>query len=241
MEKKTRTTLTKAAQLIAAGATEQDLRAKNTLYDDNTFKQLYEAAKSLVHFREYAAEVKEKYQTNVDTFRKGYIGKKASDDFGSEFVQVKRGRPYGYMASIFKDGKIYLGYVMIDPSEKFTHDMIGQGIALERAERNLADGITIEGILSGKAHGGINQYLDSESKTTLQYYYNRVRRYFMPDVYSYSRGTEPIKDPKFADIHAYQFAQAVIEAKTQHEFDYNLRRFKDMCLMLHPDFEDLNG
>ena len=62
----------------------------------------------------------------------------------------------------------------------------------------------------------------------LKHFYDRARRYFLPEVYSYSRGLEPLQDPNFVDIHLQQFAQAVINAKDQNEFETLLERFLKM-------------
>lgn len=243
MEKKTNMNIKQAARFLEKNPSMEDFMKATTALNDEERAALAQAAIALNDARKVVANYTKDERISVDTFRCGFIGKKISDENGSEFVQTRRGKPYGYIAAIFKDGKIYAGYTFVNPTEKYTHPMIGQALALKNAVRNHAQGITIEDLLSedSKFFGTHNMYLRSEAKLFLKHYYDRVRRYFMPETYSFSRGSDPIQDPNFANIHAYQFAQAAIEAKTQEEFETALRRFKDMLLLRNPNLKDTIG
>lgn len=205
----------------------KDFYKKNNAYSKGDAEELYINAKLLIESRQLLEKARGVEKYCVDTFRHGYIGKKVTDMNGSEFVQTRRGRPYGYLAAVLdNDDKVYVGYTFISENELFPHPVIGQAIALKNALANRGNSISCEMILDGSFQGkAINSYLNSESKMMLQHFYDRSRRYFLPEVYSFSRGLEPLQDPNFVDIHLQQFAQAVINAKNQTEFETLLERF----------------
>lgn len=214
----------------------KDFYKKNNAYSKSDAEELYTNAKLLIESRQFLEKARGVEKYCVDTFRHGYIGKKVSDMNGSEFVQTRRGRPYGYLAAVLgNDDKVYVGYTFISENELFPHPVIGQAIALKNAIANRVKGISCEMILDGSYQGKlINCYLNSESKMMLQHFYDRARRYFLPEVYSYSRGLEPIQDPNFTSIHLQQFAQAVINATDQDEFEWALERLAKMIKQANP-------
>lgn len=215
----------------------KDFYKKNKSYSKSDAEELYTNAQLLIESRQFLEKARGVEKYCVDTFRYGYIGKKVSDMNGSEFVQTRRGRPYGYIAAVLgNDDKVYVGYTFISENELFPHPVIGQAIALKNAIANRDKGITCEMILDGSHQGKlVNCYLNSESKTMLKHFYDRARRYFLPEVYSYSRGLEPLKDPNFVDIHLQQFAQAVINATDQDEFEWALERLAKMIKQANPN------
>ena len=208
----------------------KDFYKKNSAYSKSDANELYLNAQLLIESRQFLEKARGVEKYCVDTFRHGYIGKKVTDMYGSEFVQTRRGRPYGYLAAVLgNDDKVYVGYTFISENELFPHPVIGQAIALKNALANRAKEISCDKILDGSYQGKfINCYLNSDSKMMLKHFYDRARRYFLPEVYSYSRGLEPLQDPNFVDIHLQQFAQAVINAKDQNEFEILLERFLKM-------------
>lgn len=205
----------------------KDFYKKNNAYSKSDANELYLNAQLLIKSRQFLEKARNVEKYCVDTFRYGYIGKKVTDMYGSEFVQTRRGRPYGYIAAVLdNDDKVYVGYTFISENELFPHPVIGQAIALKNALANRAKKISCEMILDGSYQGKfINCSLNGDSKAMLKHFYDRARRYFLPEVYSHSRGLEPIQDPNFVDIHLQQFAQAVINAKDQNEFETSLERF----------------
>lgn len=208
----------------------KDFYKKNSAYSKSDANELYLNAQLLIESRQFLEKARGVEKYCVDTFRHGYIGKKVTDTYGSEFVQTRRGRPYGYLAAVLgNDDKVYVGYTFISENELFPHPVIGQAIALKNALANRAKEISCDKILDGSYQGKfINCYLNSDSKMMLKHFYDRARRYFLPEVYSYSRGLAPLQDPNFVDIHLQQFAQAVINAKDQNEFETLLERFLKM-------------
>ena len=208
----------------------------NTGYSEKDVRELWHAANHLNLARDYIDEIRSKRKICVDTFRYGYIGKTVTDMYGSEFVQSRRGRPYGYLAAIQEGDDIYVGYTLLSDDEKFPHPVIGQELALANAFKNKEAGLTFEKVLQRSTQGnGCNPYLNGESAAMLRHFYDRCRRYFFPNKYSFSRGTEPIQDPKFAGIHLQQFAQAVIKATDQDEFEWALGRLAQMIKQVNPN------
>lgn len=234
---KTKMNIREAARFIEKESPSfKDFYKKNNAYSKSDAEELYLNAKLLIESRQLLEKARGVEKYCVDTFRHGYIGKKVSDTNGSEFVQTRRGRPYGYLAAVLgNDNKVYVGYTFVSENELFPHPVIGQAIALKNAIANRVKGISCEMILDGSYQGKlINCYLNSESKTMLQHFYDRSRRYFLPEVYSYSRGLEPIQDPNFTSIHLQQFAQAVINATDQDEFEWALERLAKMIKQANP-------
>lgn len=234
---KTKMNIREAARYIEKESPSfKDFYKKNNAYSKSDAEELYINAKLLIESRQFLERARDVEKYCVDTFRYGYIGKKVSDMNGSEFVQTRRGRPYGYIAAVLgKDDKVYVGYTFISENELFPHPVIGQAIALKNAIANRVKGITCEMILDGSCQGKlINCYLNSESKMMLKHFYDRARRYFLPEVYSYSRGLEPIQDPNFVNIHLQQFAQAVINATNQDELEWALERLAKMIKQANP-------
>ena len=150
----------------------KDFYKKNNAYSKSDAEELYINAKLLIESRQFLEKARDVEKYCVDTFRYGYIGKKVSDMYGSEFVQTRRGRPYGYIAAVLgNDHKVYVGYTFISENELFPHPVIGQAIALKNALANRDKGISCEMILDGSHQGKlVNCYLNSESKTMLKHF-----------------------------------------------------------------------
>ena len=237
VEKKYKMDIREAARVLKQEDISLDeFMKRNNCYSEEDAKELFRAANELIESRKYLEDVRRAQKICVDTFRYGYIGKIVTDMYGSEFTQTRRGRPYGYIAAIQDGDKLYVGYTLLSDKEKFPHPVIGQALALRNAFTNKGNGITFDKVLERSTQGnGINPYLNGESASMLKHFYDRARRYFFPDIYSFSRGSDPIKDPKFTGIHLQQFAQAVIKATDQDEFEWALGRLKQMIKQANPN------
>ena len=220
MEKKYKMDIRKAARFIEqTDCSLDEFVKKNNALSADEAKELFNAANNLIESRKYLDDIRKQTKICVDTFRYGYIGKTISDANGSEYTQTRRGKPYGYLAAIQDGDKLYVGYTLLSDKEKFPHPIIGQAIALKNAYANKEDGLTFEDVLKREKQGaGRNPYLNGESVSMLKHFYDRARRYFFPNKYSFSRGSDPIQDPKFIGIHLQQFAQAVINATDHYDF-----------------------
>ena len=236
MEKKYKMDIRKAARFIEqSDCGIEEFAKKNNALSADEAKELFNAAKNLIESRKYLDDIRKQTKICVDTFRYGYIGKTISDANGSEYTQTRRGKPYGYLAAIQDGDKLYVGYTLLSDKEMFPHPVIGQAIALRNAYANKEDGLTFEDVLKREKQGeGRNPYLNGESVSMLKHFYDRARRYFFPNKYSFSRGSDPIQDPKFIGIHLQQFAQAVINATDQDEFEWALDRLAQMIKQANP-------
>lgn len=233
---KTKMNIRQAARFVEAFNDRELFDKKNTAYTAAQRDELWTAAHTLNESRKFITAVTEKEKISVDTFRYGFIGKAFTDEHGSEFVQTRRGKPYGYVAAVMDENKkIYAGYTFLSKDETFEHPVIGQAIALRKAIENRKEGITFEQLLDRANQGtSRNVYLNGEAVSMFRHYYDRVRRYFLPEVYSFSRGSDPILDPNYADIHCQQFAQLAIHAKDQDEFERAMRHLKQMIHLANP-------
>lgn len=236
VEKKYKMDIREAARFIAqTDCSLDEFAEKNNALSADEAKELFNAANNLIDCRKYLDDIRSQTKICVDTFRYGYIGKTVSDVNGSEYTQTRRGKPYGYLAAIQDGDKLYVGYTLLSDAEKYPHPVIGQAIALRNAYTNKEEGLTFEKVLKRENQGvGRNPYLNGESASMLKHFYDRARRYFFPNKFSFSRGTEPIQDPKFTGIHLQQFAQAVINATDQDEFEWALARLAQMIKQANP-------
>ena len=62
-----------------------------------------ETADALSKARKFITEVSSKEKFITDTFRIGFVGKSISDQFGTEYIQTSRGRPYGTLAAVYDE------------------------------------------------------------------------------------------------------------------------------------------
>lgn len=230
---KTRLSLRQAEKAIREGITDEEFANRNTALTKDEIDELKMAAIQLKESRDYIAEVAAKERFSTDTFRSGYIGKKVSTLDGSEFVQITRGRPYGYLAAVLgADGKtIYSGFTYVSENEKYPHSVIGQAIALRRAIENREKGNDIE--MESKS-----PYLKSSDELQFEHFKNRVKRYFRPDEYSYSRGKEPLAQPNFDEVHIWQYLMLAKSAKTKKERKDWLKKVEELMNKIDEDKKD---
>lgn len=166
------------------------------------------AAQSLAESRKAIDEFHKKERFIVDTLRKGFIGNKITDMDGTEYVQISRGRPYGYFAGVYdeKTKKIYVGIAYVSPTERWPHSVIGQALALSRAIENREKGIEDDPIMR-----------NAEDVRQLFHFKERAYRYFRPDEFSFSRGKTPIGQESFGPVHVWQYFIGMLDAKTEKE------------------------
>lgn len=207
-QKKTRMGLREAELFIRNGGNNAEFVGKNTALSNEECKELWDAAFSLKESRDYIESFKEKYVT--EAFRYGYIGKTVTDMYGNTYVQTSRGKHYGYLAAVFDGTDIYVGFTYISKSEKYVHPVIGQAIALKRAVENRENKLSIEQTKT-------KPWLHSADFLQFDHFVNRAKRYFKPEVYSYSRGEKPLEQPKFDEIHVWQYLNYAFQAKTDKE------------------------
>jgi hypothetical protein len=213
-QKKTKMGLREAELFIRNGGNAAQFVEKNTALTDKEREELWNAATSLKESRDYIENFKEKYAS--EAFRYGYIGKTVTDMYGNTYVQVNRGKHYGYLAAVFDGNDIYIGFTYISKNEKYVHPVIGQAIALKRAVENRDNKLTIEQTKE-------KPWLRSSDTLQFDHFVSRAKRYFQPDIYSHSRGKEPIEQPMFDEIHIWQYLNYALHAKTDKEAKEQLK------------------
>lgn len=228
IEKKTRMTLREAEIAIRNGIADSEFDKKNNALEKREIESLKNAATQLKESRDFLDEVAAKERYSTGTFRYGFIGNKVWTEEGSEFVQVSRGKPYGYIVAVYdeKSKKIYVGFTYVSDEEQYAHPIIGQAIALKRAIDNRTKGVDIE-IYEGLP------YLKSGDKLQFKHFKERAYRYFRPDEFSHSRGTTPIEESNFDSIHVWQYIVQALGAK-------NKESYKDIMKKLDTTIKNLN-
>lgn len=225
-------TLREAEKFLESGKSHDEFVKENTAYDEDSVKALEDAARALTASRKYIAEVAAKERFATDTFRAGYIGKKVNDYLGTEFVQVSRGAPYGSIAAVFdeKTKKIYAGFTYVSEDEEFPHSVIGQAIALKRAIENRENGIDIEAIDG-------TPWLKSSDELQWKHFKDRVYRYFRPEEFSYSRGKTPSVQPRFDEVHIWQYLVAARHAKDKKQLKDLLGKIEKSLIEINPNLK----
>lgn len=186
-------------------------------------KELKEAAEILHAAREYVNNITSSRPVCVEAFRVGFIGKTISDESGTKYVQTSRGKPIGYIAAVEKDGEIYYGWTFASEAETFVHPIIGQANAIKHA------------IEASESKASTSPFMRTGCVAQYEHFIERSKRFFFAEKYSYSRGSEPIKEAKdFAEIHAWQDAVKCMNAKSPEDFKNNLKKFEEMCIKMNP-------
>lgn len=213
-------TLRQAEKLIVSGKTEAYF--VENMKDGRKAKELYAQAVVLRDSRKYLDSVKEKYISQ--RLRLGYVGCNLNSNVNVEFMmnsnvnvefmQLTPGPELGFTAAVFDEAskKIYIGVSYISPDETLVDPIIGQAIALKRAIENKEKGL--DGILPSKR---------ALYRKALDYFYDRAKRYFIPEEFSHSRGKNPVKDKNFDQTHLWHFINAAIKSKNKEDFDASIK------------------
>lgn len=203
-------TLRQAEKLIVSGKTEAYF--VENMKDERKAKELYAQAVVLRDSRKYLDSVKEKYISQ--RLRLGYVGCNLNSNVNVEFMQLTPGPELGFTAAVFDEAskKIYIGVSYISPDETLVDPIIGQAIALKRAIENKEKGL--DGILPSKR---------ALYRKALDYFYDRAKRYFIPEEFSHSRGKNPVKDGNFDQTHLWHFVNAAIKSKNKEDFDASIK------------------
>ena len=222
-------TLRQAEKFLESGRLRSEFNEQNTAYSEEDREALYKAALSLSEARKFIDEFSKKERFATDTFRYGFIGKKVNDEHGTEYVQVSRGSPYGSIAAVYdeKTKKIYAGFTYVSEDERFPHSVIGQAIALRRAIENRDKDIDIESIDG-------TPWLKGTDELQWKHFKDRVYRYFRPDEFSHSRGKTPTAQPKFDEIHIWQYVVEAQHAKDKKSFKELLKKIESSLTELNP-------
>ena len=154
----------------------------------------YEKAKLIIESEKFVEEFKAENKIVCERLRDGFIGELVYTDKGTSFIQTVRGKPYGTIVAISsKDVKnIVTGISYLDPEDMdFGHPIVGMAIALRRAIKRKEDGKT----------GVEKRWVKSKARKQVNHFEKRALSYFIPEVYSYSKGTNPVVYDDFKEIH----------------------------------------
>lgn len=120
-----------------------------------------------------------KYLT--ERLRTNTVGDLVTDISGTPFVAMNRGAPRGWVAGVSDGANVYIGTSYPAEDEKFIIPQVGAYLALKRAITNM------EAKNPGKA-----ELVHQADKRQVSHFYKRALAYFMPEKFSFSRGTEPV-------------------------------------------------
>ena len=128
----------------------------------------------------------------AERLRSGYIGELVHCDNGASYIQSVRGKPYGTVVAIPTKDNVVIGMSYMDNDDKNTgHPIIGLYIALKRA---------IEDLEKGKI-GAEKKFVKSKARKQIIHFEKRAKAYFHPDVFSHSRGSNPVVYENYEEIH----------------------------------------
>ena len=128
-----------------------------------------------------------------ERLRDGFIGNLITATNGNSYIQSVRGKPYGTVVSIPTETDIVLGMAYIDPEDQVIgHPIVGCYLALKRA-------------LEGKENGKVRaeeRYVKNKARKQIEHFEKRSLAFFHPDIFSHSRGSNPVVYPNYDEIHA---------------------------------------
>lgn len=126
----------------------------------------------------------------TERLRTAYIGEECYTIDGVKYLATNRGKPTGTIIAAFDKDKqeILYGVALISEDEKFQIPIIGLATALENI----------------KPENEIKIGMNGHEKRQFDRFKLRAMAYFMPEKYSFSKGTEPVKYPNYDEIHMRQ-------------------------------------
>lgn len=159
----------------------------------------------------------------TEPIRRGFVGKKIFDRDGTIYVQACRGPIIGYLAAVkgdTKDNPVFYGMSFISQDERYPHKLIGQVLAIEDAVNKKSGQVDKD---------KIKKNLNSEVQSQLNHFEKRSLAYFYPEQYSFSRGPKKGIDDVYDEIHMYQFACEILNAKKVEVIQNTFGKLKEIC------------
>lgn len=142
--------------------------------------------KEVIKETAWAMDFLEKHKSEkfiVERLRPNTVGDIINDKSGEPTIALNRGKPEGFIAAISDSKNIYFGVSYSNPSEKYVLPVIGQAIALQRAIENK----------DKKYPEKISKiFLKKHHKKQIEHFFNRSKAYFFPEIFSFSRGSNPL-------------------------------------------------
>lgn len=171
----------------------KDLNNGNELPNDLP-KDVVEVVKQTAKSLKFLDE-KKSMKFIVERLRPNTVGDILSTKDNQPVIALNRGKPEGFIAAISDGSRVYFGISYFVPNEeKYVIPCIGEALALERAIDNMK-----------KMMPNYVKMFKKHHKRQIDHFYNRAKAYFMPEKYSYSRGSEPLDyyDKKLHDRQEY--------------------------------------
>ncbi len=127
-----------------------------------------------------------------ERLRNGFIGELVHCEDGTSYIQSIRGKPFGTVVAIPTKDNVVLGMSYLDPEDmEKSYPILGLYIALKRA----LDGAKEDKVGAEKIH------IKSKARKQISHFEKRAKAFFHPDVYSYSRGSNPVHYDNYDEIH----------------------------------------
>lgn len=127
-----------------------------------------------------------------ERLRNGFIGELVHCENGTSYIQSIRGKPFGTVVAIPTKDNVVLGMSYLDPEDmEKDYPILGLYIALKRA---------LDGLKENKI-GAEKRYIKSKARKQIIHFEKRAKAFFHPDVYSYSRGSNPVHYDNYDEIH----------------------------------------
>lgn len=157
-------------------------------------KEYLSFAKLVVESEKFVKEFIEKNGTKAfisERLRAGYIGEIVHCDNGASYIQSVRGRPFGTIVAIKAGDSISIGTSFVSDEDKNKgHPVVGLALALRRAVERRDNNIFL-----------LDKKIKSKARKQAEHFEKRAKAYFHPDVFSHSRGSEPVVYEDYDEIH----------------------------------------
>lgn len=126
-----------------------------------------------------------------ERLRSGYIGEIVHCDNGASYIQSVRGRPFGTIVAIKAGDSISIGTSFVSDEDKNKgHPIVGLALALKRAIERRDSNIFL-----------LDKKIKSKARKQAEHFEKRAKAYFHPEVYSHSRGSNPVVYENYDEIH----------------------------------------
>ena len=168
-------------------------------------EKVMEMVEAIKFVNEYTKENK----IVTERLRTYYVGETIKCDAGFEVWAPCRGKPTGTIVAIPTDFGIAVGISKISKDEKYPVAIVGQYLALkdaisakESAEKS--GSYDSDEKKSVVATDGRFNLLNGHEKKQFERFTLRTKCYFYPEIYSFSRGENPVSYPNYDEIHRRQ-------------------------------------
>lgn len=168
--------------------------------------EMVEAIKFTEAFKKEHGEA----QLMTERLRTYYVGETIKCNAGFEVWAPCRGKPTGTLVAIKTDWGIAIGISKISKEEKYPVAIVGQYLALQNALKSKESAEAsgeykneTEKVAVMVMDGNFNT-LNNHERKQFERFILRAKCYFYPEVYSFSRGENPVSYPNYDEIHKRQ-------------------------------------